>query len=142
MLKFVRHDKDYAESSNDKSDNNDDEDGNVPIAAPFREDFDAMSDDYNGENNNALSEFAITDPEAKRVHQQFHYLTFFLSHGVARDYLKLIIPSYCGQVGWEGQDSPIALDDASITPDHPPRRRSLYPFASIFQTSQVPGVML
>ncbi|EED91369.1 predicted protein, partial [Thalassiosira pseudonana CCMP1335] len=52
---------------------------------------------------------------AKKRHQLFHNLTFFLSREVPRGYLELIILSFGGQVGWEGQDSPIAMDDASIT---------------------------
>ena len=89
-------------------------DDQVPIAAPLREALDAI-DDSAIHNNNDDAINIITDPEAQKRHQLFHNLTFFLSREVPRGYLELIILSYGGKVGWEGQDSPIAMDDKSIT---------------------------
>ena len=102
------------DDSNEDEDMEDEED-NVPIAAPLREALEAISDGNDINTNSNDNEIVITDPEAKRRHQLFHNLTFFLSREVPRGYLELVILSYGGQVGWEGQDSPIAMDDPSIT---------------------------
>jgi pescadillo protein len=116
-LKGVRDEDD--ENADDQSDEDmDDEEGNVPIAAPLREALEAISDE-NGNNTSSTSNndsgIVITDPEAQKRHRLFRNLTFFLSREVPRGYLELIILSFGGQVGWEGQDSPIAIDDPSIT---------------------------
>ena len=111
-LKGVKDEDD--DDSNDDEDMEDEED-NVPIAAPLREALEAISDGNDTNTNSNQNEIEITDPEAKRRHQLFHNLTFFLSREVPRGYLELVILSYGGQVGWEGQDSPIAMDDPSIT---------------------------
>lgn len=110
-LKGVQDDDD--ESANGDDEDMDEED-NVPIAAPLREALEAISDDNCNDTNND-SEIVITDPEAQKRHQLFRNLTFFISREVPRGYLELIILSFGGQVGWEGQDSPISMDDSSIT---------------------------
>lgn len=91
----------------------DDED-QIPIAAPLRQALEAIEDSAvsNNEGGNA---HIINDPEARKRHQLFHNLTFFLSREIPRGYLELIILSYGGKVGWEGQDSPIAMEDKRIT---------------------------
>ncbi|KAL7521834.1 hypothetical protein ACHAWX_006522 [Stephanocyclus meneghinianus] len=96
----------------------DDEEDNVPIAAPLREALEAISDENGINSNNTVDNdtgIVITDPEAKKRHHLFHNLTFYLSREVPRGYLELIILSFGGKVGWEGQDSPIAMSDPSIT---------------------------
>ena len=100
-------------SENDNEEIDDEDNDNVPIAAPLREALEAISDDTNTNDNDI--EIKITDPEAKKRHQLFHNLTFFISREVPRGYLELIILSFGGQVGWEGPDSPIPMDDPSIT---------------------------
>ena len=91
----------------------DDED-QIPIAAPLRQALEAIEDSAVS-NNEGGNMHIINDPEARKRHQLFHNLTFFLSREIPRGYLELIILSYGGKVGWEGQDSPIAMEDKSIT---------------------------
>lgn len=113
-LKGVKQDDDSEGSDEDEEMDQDHED-QAPIAAPLRAALEAIDDStmQDGEDENNVQ--IITDPEAKKRHQLFHNLTFFLSREVPRGYLELIILSYGGKVGWEGQDSPIAMDNNSIT---------------------------
>jgi len=110
-------DGDDNEDDEEEDDEDDfvDEDGDdsVPIAAPLREALEAIDDSATTGNEN--ENIVITNPEAQKRHQLFHNMTFFLSREVPRGYLELIILSYGGKVGWEGQDSPFHIDDTSIT---------------------------
>ena len=110
-LKGVKDDDDESDNGSDNEEMKDEED-QMPIAAPLREALDAIDDSAINDENNTM---IITDPQAQKRHQLFANLTFYLSREVPRGYLELIILSYGGSVGWEGQDSPIRMDDASIT---------------------------
>lgn len=112
-LKGVQEDEDDDDGS-ENEEMEDDED-QMPIAAPLREALEAIDDSAMATNDDENNMNIITDPEALKRHQLFANLTFFLSREVPRGYLELIILSYGGSVGWEGQDSPIRMDDASIT---------------------------
>ena len=112
-LKGVKDDDDESDNGSDNEEMEDEDDDQVPIAAPLREALDAIDDSAINDENNTTS--IITDPQAQKRHQLFANLTFYLSREVPRGYLELIILSYGGSVGWEGQDSPIRMDDASIT---------------------------
>ena len=112
-LKGVKEDEDDDDGS-ENEEMEDDED-QIPIAAPLREALEAIDDSAMATNDDENNMNIITDPEALKRHQLFANLTFFLSREVPRGYLELIILSYGGSVGWEGQDSPIRMDDASIT---------------------------
>jgi len=112
-LKGVKEDEDDDDGS-ENEEMEDDED-QMPIAAPLREALEAIDDSAMTTNDDENNMNIITDPEALKRHQLFANLTFFLSREVPRGYLELIILSYGGSVGWEGQDSPIRMDDASIT---------------------------
>ena len=113
-LKGVEEDGDDNEDDDDDDDDFVDEDEDqVPIAAPLREALEAIDDSATSINENG--NIVITSPDAQKRHQLFHNMTFFLSREVPRGYLELIILSYGGKVGWEGQDSPILMDDSSIT---------------------------
>lgn len=111
-LKGVDEDGDDNEDDDDDDFVDEDED-QVPIAAPLREALEAIDDSATSMNENG--NIIITSPDAQKRHQLFHNMTFFLSREVPRGYLELIILSYGGKVGWEGQDSPILIDDSSIT---------------------------
>jgi pescadillo protein len=113
-LKGVEEDGDDNEDDDDDDDDDfvDEDEDQVPIAAPLREALEAIDDSAISMNDNGN---IITNPEAQKRHQLFHNMTFFLSREVPRGYLELIILSYGGKVGWEGQDSPILMDDSSIT---------------------------
>lgn len=112
-LKGVKEDDDSEGGSDADEDMDDDEEESAPIAEPLREALEAI-DDSAAAGGDASDEI-ITDPEARKRHQLFNGLTFFLSREVPRGYLELIILSYGGKVGWEGKDSPVPATDASIT---------------------------
>ncbi|KAK1743590.1 nucleolar protein 7 [Skeletonema marinoi] len=112
-LKGVEEDGDDNEDDDDDDDFVDEDEDQVPIAAPLREALEAIDDSATSINENG--NIVITSPDAQKRHQLFHNMTFFLSREVPRGYLELIILSYGGKVGWEGQDSPILMDDSSIT---------------------------
>mmetsp|Transcript_596 Transcript_596/g.1305 ORF Transcript_596/g.1305 Transcript_596/m.1305 type:complete len:734 (+) Transcript_596:142-2343(+) len=111
-LEGVKEDDDSDVSDNDDDMDQDDEEL-APIAAPLREALEAI-DDNTDQNDEGIIQI-INNPEAQKRHQLFHNLTFFLSREVPRGYLELIILSYGGRVGWEGQDSPVAMNDSTIT---------------------------
>lgn len=68
------------------------------------------------QNTGSGTEIASTmTDEATKRRCLFAGLTFFISREVPRGYLELICLSYGGKVGWEGEDSPISVKDASIT---------------------------
>jgi len=106
-LKGVQQD----EESNGESESEDedvDEGDLTPVAVPLREALEAIDDA-------APADAVIADPAARKRHQLFHGLTFFLSREVPRGYLELIVLSYGGRVGWEGRDSPVRMEDADVT---------------------------
>ena len=47
-------------------------------------------------------------------------LVFYMGREVPREQLLLVIRSFGGQVGWEGEESPFKEDDPSITHQVPP----------------------
>lgn len=110
-LKGVKDDE--SEDGSEDADMDQDDEEEAPIAAPLREALEAIDDSAVSNDDSNVN--IITDPEAQKRHQLFHNLTFFLSREIPRGYLELIILSYGGKVGWEGQDSPIAIDDSTIT---------------------------
>ncbi|KAL9188387.1 hypothetical protein ACHAXT_006765 [Thalassiosira profunda] len=112
-LKGVKDGDESEEGSDDEEGRGEDDDEEeVDIAAPLREALEAI-DDSAVQDTDAVA--VIADPAAQKRHQLFHGLTFYLSREVPRGYLELIILSYGGRVGWEGQDSPIPMDDATVT---------------------------
>ena len=110
-LKDVDQDDDDDEEGEDYDEAN--EEDSTPIAAPLREALEAIDDSAIERDGDDVA--IITSPDAIRRHQLFANLTFYLSREVPRGYLELIILSYGGKVGWEGQDSPIKMDDSSVT---------------------------
>lgn len=114
-LKGVKDDDDGDAAGSGDDDMDEDEDEQVPISAPLREALDAIDDSAMENGDGDANANIITNPEAQKRHQLFQNLTFFLSREVPRGYLELVILSYGGKVGWEGQDSPIAMNDKSIT---------------------------
>jgi len=102
----------YSESEGEGMDQK--EDAGAPVSAHLREALEAIDDsalhvdEHDGTN-------IISDPAAQKRRRLFHNLTFFLSREVPRGYLELVILSYGGRLGWEGQDSPISVNDGTIT---------------------------
>lgn len=109
-LRGVSKDKD-SDGESGGVDLDQDEGAGPSVSASLRQALEAI-DDSALENDGTN---IITDPAAQKRRQLFHKLTFFLSREVPRGYLELIILSYGGRVGWEGQDSPISIEDSRIT---------------------------
>ncbi|KAL7468448.1 hypothetical protein ACHAXS_008673 [Conticribra weissflogii] len=122
-LKGIIQDDDEDENADIGSDDSMGDDGEeqVPIGAPLREALDAISDNNTNKSASDADQDTLLDdhirqnPEAQKRNCLFRNLTFFLSREVPRGYLELIILSYGGKVGWEGQDSPVSISDPSIT---------------------------
>ena len=58
---------------------------------------------------------AELDNDALKRKHLFAGLTFFFSREISRGYLELVCLAYGGNVGWEGDDSPISDKDPKIT---------------------------
>mmetsp|Transcript_32901 Transcript_32901/g.94480 ORF Transcript_32901/g.94480 Transcript_32901/m.94480 type:complete len:690 (-) Transcript_32901:71-2140(-) len=100
-------------SVKEDSDDDDEEDDNVDVAGPLKAALDSMAvDEARSSIPGGLSEI---DDEALKRRRLFAGLTFFLSREIPRGYLELVCLAYGGKVGWEGQNSPIAANDPSIT---------------------------
>ncbi len=113
-LKGVTQDDESEDGAENEDGMEEEDEDQIPIAAPLREALEAIDDSTVAKNEGGKTHI-ISDPEARKRHQLFNNLTFFLSREIPRGYLELVILSYGGQVGWEGQDSPIAMEDSSIT---------------------------
>lgn len=57
----------------------------------------------------------LVDSETSIRQNLFSGLTIFLSREIPRGYLEILCLSYGAKVGWDGPDSPIAVNDSSIT---------------------------
>jgi pescadillo len=96
-----------------EEDNMDDDDESVDIAGPLQAALENIADEEarstlpGGQNN--------VDDDALKRKRLFEGLTFFLSREVPRGYLELVCLAYGAKVGWEGDNSPISIKDASIT---------------------------
>lgn len=102
------------ESSDEESDDEDDVDISTPLRAALENLAEEQSQSIVSGTNSGVSKNLLGEDAIKRKNL-FSKLTFFLSREVPRGYLELICLSYGGQVGWEGDDSPINVKDPSIT---------------------------
>ena len=75
----------------------------------------AALESMNENGSSLIGGRAELDNDAVKRTRLFGGLTFFLSREVPRGYLELVCLAYGGKVGWEGTNSPIAVDDPSIT---------------------------
>lgn len=96
------------------SDDNDDEevdddDDCVDVAGPLKDALHSTA-----EEDKLFGDRKLDDEAAKRQ-CLFQGLTFYLSREIPRGYIELVCLAYGGKVGWEGDDSPIAVKDPSIT---------------------------
>jgi len=143
-LRGISQDDDEDENIDVGSDESmgDDEGEQVPIGAPLREALEAISDNNmsesstNVDQDTLLADHIRQNPDAQKRNRLFHNLTFFLSREVPRGYLELIILSYGGKVGWEGQDSPISISDPSITHHIVDRPKLLPSYTSLPQNRE------
>lgn len=100
----------------DMSDNeagDDDEDDNVDIAGPLQAALQTVAE----EEARASVPGGNTEMDDDTIKRRrlLQGLTFFLSREVPRGYLELVCLAYGARVGWEGDDSPISINDPSIT---------------------------
>ncbi len=109
-----------------------DEDDDVDVAGPLKAALDTMAED---EARNVIPGVSgpgsTLDDDALKRRMLFSGLTFFLSREVPRGYLELVCIAYGGRVGWEGGNSPISMDDSSITHHVVDRPRLLSNYASL-----------
>jgi len=91
----------------------DDEEEDVDVAGPLKVALDEMADEQKRAVVPGSKE--ELDEDALKRKSLFQGLTFFLSREVPRGYLELVCLAHGGKVGWEGENSPLALDDPSIT---------------------------
>mmetsp|Transcript_9082 Transcript_9082/g.11172 ORF Transcript_9082/g.11172 Transcript_9082/m.11172 type:complete len:597 (-) Transcript_9082:115-1905(-) len=91
----------------------DDETDAMDISAPLKAALESMAEEEDAATSHDLKT-RLDDGAAKRK-ALFAKLTFFLSREIPRGYLELVILSFGGKVGWEGDDSPIHATDPSVT---------------------------
>ena len=105
-----------SEDSDNSGNEDDEEDDNVDVAGPLKVALESMAEE---EDRHAVPGATgvgteLDDEALKRKHL-FAGLTFFLSREIPRGYLELVCLAYGGNVGWEGDDSPISAKDPKIT---------------------------
>ena len=104
------------EDSDASGDEDEDED-NTDVAGPLKVALETMAEE---EDRTALpgamaGEASELDDDALKRKHLFAGLTFFLSREIPRGYLELVCLAFGGNVGWEGDDSPISAKDPKIT---------------------------
>eukprot|EP00977_Amphora_coffeiformis_P027541 scaffold34620_cov160-Amphora_coffeaeformis.AAC.6 len=97
----------------ENSDEDDEDDEDVDIAGPLKAALDSMAEDE-ARMSIPGGKDQLSDEAVKRK-RLFEGLTFFFSREIPRGYLELVVLSYGGKVGWEGEESLISAKDNSIT---------------------------
>lgn len=94
----------------------DEEEENSDMAGPLKVALESLAaEEDRSAGPGAKGEEAQLDDDAMKRKNLFAGLTFFLSREIPRGYLELVCLAYGGDVGWEGDDSPIAAKDPQIT---------------------------
>jgi pescadillo len=103
-------------------DDGDDEDmeDDVDISGPLKAALDSIAEEESrlslaGVNVSGDAANNVIDDDVLKRKRLFAGLTFFMSREVPRGYLELVGLAYGAKVGWEGADSPIAMNDPSVT---------------------------
>jgi pescadillo protein len=101
-------------SINEESDSGDDEEeDDVDVAGPLKAALESMAND---EARASVPGGKLElDNDSLTRRRLFSGLTFFLSREVPRGYLELVCLAFGGKVGWEGPNSPISVNDPTIT---------------------------
>lgn len=97
----------------DSDEDMDDDDESVDVAGPLQAALENVANEearlsLSGGNENL-------DDDALKRKRLFEGMTFFLSREVPRGYLELVCLAYGARVGWEADDSPISMNDTTIT---------------------------
>jgi|AntRauTorckE5430_2_1112549.scaffolds.fasta_scaffold00448_11 pescadillo protein len=98
----------------DESDDDEDMDGDedeVDLAGPLKDALESMNQDAAVGANQVMT----LDEDASKRKRLFAGMTIFISREVPKGYLELVCLAYGGNVGWEGNDSPVSVKDPSIT---------------------------
>ena len=121
---------------NEESDNENDDKGedDVDVTGPLKAALESMNESENSLRRTGHGA-GLEDDAVKRT-RLFSGLTFFLSREIPRGYLELVLLAYGGEVGWEGPNSPIAVDDPSITHHLVDRPKLLPSYASLPQSRE------
>jgi pescadillo len=104
----------------DDDDDDEDMEDDVDIAGPLKAALDNIAEEESrlsltGVIGAGSAANADIDDEVLKRKRLFAGLTFFMSREVPRGYLELVGLAYGAKVGWEGPDSPIAMNDPSVT---------------------------
>lgn len=102
---------DEDDSEDDEGNSDYEEDGEV--AAPLKAALEVLATEEEAAVGGGTG--AVLDDEAQKRRRLFSGLTFFLSREVPRGYIELVCLTFGGKIGWEGDDSPISVNDPSIT---------------------------
>jgi len=98
----------------DESDDDEDMEGDedeVDVAGPLKDALESMNQDAAVGANQTMT----LDEDASKRKRLFAGMTIFISREVPKGYLELVCLAYGGNVGWEGNDSPVSVKDPSIT---------------------------
>eukprot|EP00980_Cylindrotheca_fusiformis_P030171 scaffold24509_cov127-Cylindrotheca_fusiformis.AAC.2 len=100
---------------NEESDSDEDNgaEDDVDVAAPLKAALESMVDEE--ANAKIMGKELELDDDSLARRRLFSGFTFFLSREVPRGYLELVCLAFGGKVGWEGSNSPIGVDDPTIT---------------------------
>ena len=106
-----------AGGDSDSDDEADQDEDDVDVSAPLKAALESVSKEERAGGGilTDASTHAILDDDATKRRRLFSGLTFFLSREVPRGYLELVCLAFGGRVGWEDDDSPVKVNDASIT---------------------------
>jgi pescadillo len=101
------------DASDNEGDEEEDDDGSVDVAGPLHA---ALENIANEEARASVpgERVELSDERIKR-RRLFEGLTFFLSREIPRGYLEIISLAFGAKVGWEGNDSPVSINDPSVT---------------------------
>merc|ERR1712166_1358448 len=112
LMKSVVSALDNIKEDDDNGDSEEDETG-VDVAGPLKAALESMAEDK--ARSSIPSGGTKLDDDAVKRRRLFAGLTFFMAREVPRGYLELISLAYGANVGWEGPNSPISVQDSSIT---------------------------
>jgi len=113
LIKSVVSALDNIQEDDDDDGDSDEVEAGVDVAGPLKAALESMAEDK--ARSSIPSGGTKLDDDAVKRRRLFAGLTFFMAREVPRGYLELISLAYGANVGWEGPNSPISVQDSSIT---------------------------